>query len=68
MDAYGDPDGHGRDLIPGHESWLGQVIAEQRLTDEPNCQRELLMLFQPGTLLVHTRVPAALPDRTESCL
>jgi hypothetical protein len=47
-DASGDPDGHGLELILEHLSWLGQVIAEQQLTEEPRAQRGLLMLFQPA--------------------
>ena len=61
-DASGGPDGHGIKLILDHMSWPGQGIAEQQLTEEPGAQKELLMLFQPGTPLVLTYIPAAFPD------
>jgi len=39
-DASGGPDGHGPELILDHVSWLGQVIAEQPLTEEPGAHRD----------------------------
>src|ERR1700756_4000895 len=46
-DASGDADGHGLELILDHVSWLGQVIAEEQLTDEPGAQGTV-DVSQPG--------------------
>jgi len=36
----GDPEGHGRELILDHVSWLRRVIVEQQLTEEPGAPRD----------------------------